>query len=67
MKKKVVSLLLAAAMVCSLAACGNGGSGNGSGNADNGSGTEAGTDGGSVAAADGTYTYRGYQGALATN
>lgn len=67
MKKKVVSLLLAAAMVCSLAACGNGGSGNGSGSADNGSGTEAGTDGGSVAAADGTYTYRGYQGALATN
>lgn len=65
MKKKVVSLLLVAAMVSSLVACGSKGS-------ENGNGTEAGTAGteatdGTVAAADGTYTYRTYQGALATN
>jgi oligopeptide transport system substrate-binding protein len=59
MKKKLVSLLLSAAMVASLTACGNGSK----------SGTESGsgTQTGSADVAEGDYTYRTYQSSLATN
>lgn len=67
MKKRILSLMLAAVMVLSLAACGGGDSNNDETVAGTNGGAVESTDGGTASTAADTYTYRGYVNALATN
>ena len=64
MKKRILSIFLAAAMVLSLAACGNNNTASGSAS-ESGTSGAAGEESGNVAGA--TYTYRTYTTALANN